>query len=41
MVAVQRIAQTRAHYVGINFGGREVGMAQHGLQTPQIGPAFQ
>ena len=41
MVAVQRVAQARTDHVCVDFGGRKVGVTEHGLHAAQIGPAFQ
>ena len=41
MMAVQGIPQTRANHVRIDFRGRKISMAEHGLHAAQIGPAIQ
>ena len=33
--------KSRPHDMGINLGGRDIGMAQHDLHTAQVGSAFQ
>ena len=41
MVLLDRLREPRPHDVRINLGGRDIGMAQHGLDTAQVRSAFE
>ena len=41
MVPIDRVPKPRPHNVGINLGGRDIGVPQHHLHAAEIGAAFQ
>src|ERR1044072_8672771 len=38
---LNRVPESRPHDVGVNLGGRDVGVPQHDLHAPQVGAALQ
>jgi hypothetical protein len=41
MMLVDGIPQARSHDMGVNLGGRNIGMAEHGLYASQVRATFQ
>jgi hypothetical protein len=41
MVLIDGFPQPGPHHVRVNLGGRDIRMAQHGLDTAQVGSAFE
>src|SRR5258706_16260647 len=41
MMLLDRLPEPRPHHVRIDLGSRDIGVAQHGLNTAQVRPPFQ